>query len=148
MNITVDRVFQDNRCTLGILRCEGLILCTLEDPSQHQKIPGKTRIPAGTYELSLRRKSPMADRYRERFGPMHKGMIWLRDVPDFQWVYFHIGNDPEDTEGCLLVGEAMSPYYGHVTSSARAYALLMQKTMEALDAGEPSRVVINDAFPA
>jgi len=148
MKMTIDRVYQNNQCTLGILRFDDLTLCTLEDPSRYQKIPGKTRIPAGTYDLTLRRKSPMADRYRERFGQQHYGMIWLQDVPDFQWVYFHIGNDAEDTEGCILVGDAMSPYYNHVTNSVRAYSLLSQKLIPYLHHGHRVRAVIRDEFPA
>ena len=32
-------------------------------------------------------------------------MIHLIDVPNFQYIYIHIGNVDEDSSGCILVGE-------------------------------------------
>ena len=58
------------------------------------------------YDLKLRTEGGMSPRYAERFPKMHKGMLWLQDVPGFEWVYIHTGNRAEHTEGCLLVGDS------------------------------------------
>ena len=83
-------------------------LCfTLEDPKQTVKIKGRTRIPAGTYRLTLRTEGGFHERYSKKFPDMHKGMIWVRDIPEFEYVLFHIGNTHIDTEGCLLLGNGV-----------------------------------------
>jgi len=82
---------------------------TLEDKVRDVKVAGVTAIPAGKYELKLRNEGSMTKRYAKKFPDMHRGMIWLQDVPDFTWVYIHIGNYPEDTDGCILVGKDRPP---------------------------------------
>jgi len=92
--------------TLGKLYDDdGLVCFTLEDERRAVKVPGETCIPVGTYRVTLRDEGGLTVRYRNRFPDMHKGMLWLRDVPGFEWVYLHIGNTDDHTEGCPLVGE-------------------------------------------
>ena len=46
----------------------------------------------------------------------------LQDVPNFQYVYIHIGNDDDDTAGCLLVGMGNSADdVGFINGSKQAY---------------------------
>lgn len=132
-------------CTLGFLRCENIICCTLEDPPQPGgKVYGRTRIPAGTYELDLRRTSPMAEHYRDRFGTKHEGMIWLRDVPQFEWVYIHVGNYAKDTDGCILVGNSMAIHQNMVGDSTTAYTNLWQRVIPHLVAGGKATITIRE----
>lgn len=117
MEIEVWRYNSDLDSTLGFLMMQNETtrekLCyTIEDAWQPYKKPGRTRIPAGRYQIKFRTHSPMANRYLRQFSG-HKGMLWLQDVPGFEYVYLHIGNDEDDTEGCLLLGL-------HVNEVARA----------------------------
>ena len=131
----------DNRATLSALLIDGVFECyTLEDTFQYPKVDGHTRIPDGRYPILLRQEGGMDHQYRERFGQMHKGMLWLLGVPNFKWVYIHCGNTPKDTEGCILVGDKASnnqysnPWIG---DSEIAYRRLYQKVVSEIERGEP-----------
>jgi hypothetical protein len=145
MEITLTRLITTSECTFGLLRCGDIVCCTLEDPPQiGGKVYGRTRIPHGTYELDLRKVSPMAERYRDRFGEKHAGMIWLRGVPHFEWVYIHIGNYPKDTDGCILVGNSMTINQNMVGDSTTAYTNLWQRVIPHLVAGGKAEMVIRE----
>ena len=80
-------------------------LCfTLEDEHREIKVPGETRIPAGTYKIGLRTVGGHHARYSKKY-PEHIGMLHLLDVPNFKYVLIHVGNTEDDTAGCILVGE-------------------------------------------
>jgi len=92
--------------TLGFLMIDGRLACyTIEDTQRAVKVDGQTRIPSGTYQILLRDEGGMTKRYRNRFGDMHRGMLHLQDVPEFSWVYLHVGNTEDDSLGCLIVGD-------------------------------------------
>ena len=42
---------------------------------------------------------------QSKYGDMHKGMLWVRDIPGFEYILIHTGNTDEHTSGCLLVGD-------------------------------------------
>ena len=96
---------------------------TLEDEGRTQKIYGETRIPCGSYPLSLRTTGGFHQRYCKKFS-FHKGMIEIENVPNFNYVLIHIGNDDDDTAGCLLVGDKAQQNKtkrGYVYDSTDAY---------------------------
>ena len=78
---------------------------TLEDEYRKEKVMHETRIPAGTYEITLRTVGGFTVKYAERYGDMHKGMLWVRNVPGFEYILIHTGNTDEHTSGCLLLGD-------------------------------------------
>lgn len=115
--------------TLGRLDVFGTKVWTLEDPKQIHKIWGETRIPAGTYQITLRAAGGMHQRYK-KWHSEHKGMLYLRKVPLFEWVYIHVGNTPVDTNGCILVG--LGRGVDHITSSRDAYKLIYPSIVDAI----------------
>lgn len=96
MKLTLYRKFLGKDYTIGKLFINGEYFCdTLEDTvrPEEEKIPGKTAIPYGTYDIIL----TMSPRFK-RVLPL------LLNVPNFEGIRIHSGNKPEDTEGCILVG--------------------------------------------
>ena len=113
---------------------------TLEDPKRETKVKGITCIPAGIYKLALRTQGGMTKRYAGRFPKTHRGMIWLQDVPNFKYVYIHIGNYPEDTEGCVLVGNL--PGKDAVHQSRIAYETIYPTIADAIESEEGCTIEI------
>ena len=129
--------------TLGGLCVDRRFFCfTLDDQSQPVKVAGETRIPAGTYEIKLRAEGAMHEKYNGKF-PDHRGMLWLQDVPGFEWVYIHIGNDDDDTLGCILVGDGLH-VSGKLSESTVAYRRLYGLVSNAILAGEPVTITVED----
>lgn len=136
MKLLLQRIKSDTATTLGVLWRDGFSECfTAEDGHHDVKIKGETRIPAGTYPIRPRTEGGMIQRYKKRFS-WHKGMLHLQDVPGFQYVYIHVGNDEKDTEGCILVGRSADRQDMTVRSSARAYEALYEAVYVAAEAGE------------
>jgi len=116
---------------------------TLEDEVREIKVAGETAIPRGTYELKLRTEGGMHEKYLRRHLEIHRGMLWLHNVPDFEWIYLHVGNTDDDTAGCPLVGRVPSTSSDgefRVYESTAAYRELYPKLAEPIAAGE--RVVL------
>ena len=97
MLLTLQREPSSNARTFGFLAVDHVPFChTLEDEVRPPgvKVRGLTAIPCGLYRLSL------------TWSPRFKTTLPLvEDVPMFEGVRIHAGNRPEDTEGCILVGE-------------------------------------------
>lgn len=122
----------------------------IEDERRFTKVQGETCIPVGSYEVLLRREGGMHSRYIDRYGGKHKGMLWLQDVPGFQFIYVHPGNDDDDTEGCLLPGNV--PQMDgegefRVGGSQDAYWPLYEEMVEALMVGEGVVIHVSEAQP-
>ena len=121
MLIQLVRLNDDGKSTIGTLSINGAFQCfTLEDTYNEPKVYGKTRVPAGEYRIKLRDAGGMNKKYASRF-PNHKGMLWLQDVPGFEWVYIHLGNSHQDTDGCVLVGKGCDSRNNTISASKVAY---------------------------
>ncbi len=91
--------------TLGRLYINNKLYCyTLEDQYRERKVAGDTCIPTGEYEIVFRNVGGMNDTYCIKYPDIHKGMLWLQNVPGFEYILIHIGNSEADTKGCILVG--------------------------------------------
>lgn len=131
MKLRVERDTFTFRTTIGRLliwdgrgwayECE-----TLEDRLRHPevKVPKQTCIPAATYPLLI----TMSERFKRR-------MALVDRVPNFRGIRIHAGNGPDDTEGCLLVGQRRDPRGDRILDSLKAYGPLWAK----LEAGITDR---------
>lgn len=108
----------------------------LEDEQRAKKVYGKTRIPNGTYKVKLRTEGGFHKKYLKKFGEQHKGMLWVQNVPGFEYILIHIGNTDKDTAGCLLVGTTADKGKGFIGGSTNAYKDLYKKIIPSLLAGE------------
>lgn len=150
MNIIHQRKPSVGKATSGEVTIAGALECfTLEDkvvldpdpstPENEAKVYGETAIPALTLEVSMEDSA--------RFGPGTLTLRWrdpadgvLKDVPGFKYIRIHGGNGPENTEGCVLVGDAlMNTEEGpRIVGGTSQPALkdLKAKIKPALDRGE------------
>ena len=107
MKLEVLRISSQEDSTNGILfditDGERKFLCyTIEDEFRADKVRGETRIPNGEYKLTLRTEGGFHNRYNAKYGDWHRGMIYVNDVPGFEWILWHTGNTDESTVGCLI----------------------------------------------
>ena len=140
MMILVDRVRSDNDATLSAVYVDGVFTCFgLEDEDRAHKIPAETRIPAGIYQIGIKLVGGMNFRYHQKFPLFHLGMLEVLDVPNFTDILIHIGNDDDDTAGCLLVGSNANTVGGlTLGSSTNAYIMLYNQCIRAAQRGKLS----------
>lgn len=100
LTFTISRTSTGPNGTLGVFTAqvgEAMVYkCyTLEDPVRPEgvKVWGDTAIPAGKYPVSLR----FSNRFR-------KELPGVQNVPGFEGILLHSGNDKLDTHGCPLLG--------------------------------------------
>jgi len=144
MKLQVIRFSSESDSTNGLLfdRTNGVkFLCyTLEDERRKEKVKSETRIPAGTYKITLRTVGGFTQRYAKKYPDIHKGMLWVRDVPNFEYILIHCGNTDEHTAGCLLVGDSQTNNIiskdGFIGSSSKAYQRIYPPIAKALEDGE------------
>ena len=107
----------------------------------------KTAIPEGIFKLRLNTWGGMNKTYFPKYGPIHKGMIEIADLPTFSSVYIHIGNTIEQTAGCPLVGLSYIKKDGdyQVLQSVDAYKQVYKKLYEAAT-GKDNQIEIKNIF--
>lgn len=141
MKLDVVRTQFGKDATNGMLFIDGVFECfTLEDEVRDVKVHSETAIPLGEYEIKLRTEGGFHSKYTARYGAMHKGMLWLQDVPNFKWILIHTGNTDSHTAGCLLLGETQQDLDkgkdGFVGGSGDAYKKMYPKVANALLSGD------------
>lgn len=144
MEILLRRIALKEEYTIGKLYVNGVYECdTLEDKvrdlTKEKKVYGKTAIPSGRYNITLGVQSPrfstkMAYQFCAGYLPR------LLNVPNFDGVLIHIGNKPQDTEGCVLVGQ--NKIKGQVINSTNTFRKLYAKLKAAWVAGEEIFITI------
>ena len=153
MKLEVLRISSQEDSTSGILfettNGKRTFMCyTIEDEQRDVKVWGETRIPAGTYKLKLRTEGGFHSRYTGKYGDWHKGMIWVKDVPGFEYILWHTGNTDESTAGCLILGQTQESNLikpdGWVGSSVSAYKFVYPRVSEAILSGQDVEVTYID----
>lgn len=131
MKLVLTRDTYTDTTTLGTLACEGAIICqTLEDkmrqdsrPVNEWKVPGKTAIPTGVYDLVVTR-SP-------RFKT---DLPLLLNVTGYIGVRIHPGNTHQDTDGCIIPG--LKRQGDSVIMSRAAYDIVVRQIQAELRRGK------------
>lgn len=120
MNLTLRREHGTKNYTLGKLykELDDCICYTLEDEEREIKIPSKTAIPCGRYQIVIN--------YSNRFKT---AMPLLVNVPNFEGVRIHSGNNADDTEGCILVGLDRHPTHKGIIVKSRVAFFTVQKIL-------------------
>lgn len=144
MELTLKRIALKEEYTIGKLYVNGVYECdTLEDKvrdlTKEKKVYGKTAIPSGRYEVTLGIQSP---RFRTKTAYQFCAgyLPRLLNVPNFDGVLIHIGNKPQDSEGCVLVGQ--NKIKGQVINSTTTFRKLYAKLEIAWVAGEKISITI------
>ena len=143
MELRLQRNPSSAHATTGTLTVDGQFECyTLEDvvrdlgPKGEGKIKDETAIPPGTYPVIIN----MSPRLK-------KLMMRLLEVPFFDGILIHSGNNEAHTKGCILVGSKLAGDTIAGGTSTGALAALKAKVQAALDRGEPVCITILAAQP-
>jgi hypothetical protein len=155
MKLEVKRLGDNGDTTIGAFYINGILKCfTIEDQEQKEgKVRGETRIPEGTYNVSLRKEGGYHAKYTKRYADIHKGMLCIHNAPDwkiqangmeFQYILIHTGNTDEHTMGCLLLNYSVdaNSYIG--ANSGGAYKALYPEIANALHNGEEVTITYTD----
>ena len=148
MKTKIIRVAEGKNSTLSHLYIDGIFQCfLLEDKIRAVKIMKQTAIPEGIFRLQLNTWGGMNKTYFPKYGPIHKGMIEIADLPTFSAVYIHVGNTIVETAGCPLVGLSYIKKDGEyqVLQSADAYRQVYRKLYEVVT-GKDNQIEISNNF--
>ena len=137
VNLFLKRIAKKPMYTIGKLYIDGNYFCdTIEDTDRGlsqalpidinvmRKVKGKTAIPTGTYKITL---DIVSQRFsnRAQYKFCNGKLPRLLNVPAFEGVLIHIGNDANDTEGCILVGK--NKQVGKVLDSTTTFRKLYER---------------------
>ena len=117
----------------------GLKQNTSLDEIKRVKVQHKTAIPRGEYEVTLKVKSPRFSQ-KEQYKFCEGYLPRLKNVPGFDGILIHIGNKPEHSSGCILVGE--NKVKGQVNNSTTIFKKLYEKLKKASDNNEKITIEI------
>lgn len=143
IKLRLERTYKGVSYTIGKLYLNDKYFCdTLEDKDrglkstmskeeiEKIKVYSQTAIPTGTYKVDMNTVSP---KFKDRVWakPYDGKLPRLIDVKGYSGVLIHVGNKPEDTLGCILVGE--NKVKGQVINSTAAFNRLMAELKKDKD---------------
>lgn len=153
MKLKVERRWPKATYTIGRLYVDGLYYFnTLEDrdrglkQTDHpdyikaRKVAGETAIPKGTYTVTMNVTSPKYAGVSWYWNLCRGKMPRLQNVPGFDGILIHPGNDALDTRGCILVGK--NTKVGKLTDSKSCFQQLYKLMKAAADKGEEITIEI------
>lgn len=152
MELKLKRIFKGDKYTIGNLFINGKKFCdTLEDTDRGLdasmsvskiialKKFGITAIPKGTYEVVMNVVSAKFSKYKQ-YTFCGGRVPRLLNVPGYDGVLMHIGNKPEDTDGCILVGK--NTVKGMITSSTETFMSFYKILEDASKKNEKIHITI------
>ena len=152
MELKLKRIFKGDKYTIGNLFINDKKFCdTLEDTDRglDASMPiskimtlkkfGITAIPKGTYEVVMNVVSAKFSKYKQ-YTFCGGRVPRLLNVPGYDGVLMHIGNKPEDTDGCILVGK--NTVKGMITSSTETFMSFYKILEDASKRNEKIHITI------
>lgn len=156
MRVDLIRYNSTDDYTDGMIFIDGKFKCyTMEDEKRTKKVWGETRIENGLYDIELRTEGRFHNNYKKKFD-FHIGMLCITNAPDyklitknmeFQYILIHIGNDDDDTAGCVLVGTQANSNKNVISHSTVAYKRIYPIIAEALARGEKVKINVASLTP-
>ena len=155
MKLTLKRIAKKAGYTIGFLYVDGKKFCdTLEDTDRglnnkmtkaevaKVKIKDRTAIPTGTYKLAMNVTSPKYSNFAKYpYAKISGGkMPRVLNVPGFDGILVHAGNNADHTSGCILVG--LNKVVGKLTESQATWTKLYKVLKAAHDKGEYITITI------
>lgn len=136
----------------------------VEDEKRAVKQKGETCIPLNTYQLGLRISPKFSNKfYRDDDGNLIEAkyritvaqiakyhtaheMIWVLNVPGFEYILWHWGNTDDDTDGCYIVGSTYGAFGTQkgVSGSKAKYMEIYPKIWKAIN-GAGAEVTYREA---
>lgn len=125
----------------------------IEDEHREVKVMNETRIPAGRYELKIRREdTQLTLKHRAAYNkgyktPWFKFHIEVTGVPNFSGVYIHAGNSEHDTSGCLCPNDTANNHIieeGEMERSTQAVKRFYDKVYPWLEEGKQAFLDVRD----
>lgn len=153
MEILVYRKYKKTDYTIGRLSIDGEFICnTLEDTDRglddgmelwmikNRKIPTRTAVPTGRYEVTMDVVSPRFSQ-KDFYKQVCEGRLpRIKDVKGFEGILLHCGSDHTHSEGCILVGK--NTQVGKLTDSKETFKKIYDMMEEAHKRGETIHITI------
>lgn len=152
MEIKLIRKYLKDSYTIGQLYINGTYFCdTVEDRVRdlnkdgdlcdcgESKVYGKTAIPYGAYEVTIKVKSPKYS-CRASYNWCKGYLPRLIGVPHFDGILIHAGNTADDSAGCIIVGRNKTK--GKVIDSMVTLKELYKRLEQADTKGETIKILI------
>ena len=164
--IITERFVSQPDWTISRVEANGVKGYHIEDEIRKVKVHGETCIDASTYNLATRYSPKFSDQFywnesgqiliekkdylkiapenRQPWVP-HE-LIWLTNVPNFQYVLIHWGNTDDDTDGCLIVGDSLGMLnkQGAVFNSRKFYRKFYAAVYSKIKAGGQQITITTD----
>ena len=153
MKLRVERKWPKATYVIGRLYIDGIFYCnSLEDTDRglkqtdslayikSRKVANETAIPKGTYKVAMNVTSPKYAASSWYWSLCQGKVPRLLDVPGFDGILIHTGNNPLQTSGCLLVGK--NTKVGQLTESKETFKKIYKLMKSAYDKGEEITIEI------
>ena len=147
MEILLNRRYKKENYTIGLLSIDGEWICnTLEDADRgledemelwmikNKKIPNRTAIPTGRYEIDMSTVSPRFSQKAFYMQVCQGKVPRILNVKGYDGVLIHCGNEHTHTSGCIIVGK--NTQVGKVTESQETFKKIYDLMKKAHDKGE------------